>query len=77
MSVMASQINSLTITQPFIQAQNKQIIKALHHWLCEENTPVTGEFPAQRTSNAEKASIWWRDHDINNDYLTNGIKITE
>ena len=22
----------------------------------------TGEFPAQRTSNAEKASIWWRHH---------------
>ena len=31
--------------------------------LCEGNSPVTGEFPAQRVSNAEKVSIWWRHHD--------------
>ena len=30
--------------------------------LCEENSPVTGEFPAQRASNAENDSIWWRHH---------------
>ena len=30
--------------------------------LCEGNSPVTGEFPAQRASNAENASIWWRHH---------------
>ena len=30
--------------------------------LCEENSPVTGEFPAQRAINAEKASIWWHHH---------------
>ena len=24
------------------------------------NSPVTGEFPAQRASNAENVSIWWR-----------------
>ena len=28
--------------------------------LCGENSPVTGEFPAQRASNAENVSIWWR-----------------
>ena len=28
-----------------------------------ENAPVTGEFPAQRASNAENASIWWRHHE--------------
>ena len=28
--------------------------------LCEGNSPVTGEFPAQRVSNAENVSIWWR-----------------
>ena len=28
--------------------------------LCEGNSPVTGEFPTQRTSNAENVSIWWR-----------------
>ena len=29
---------------------------------CAGNSPVTGEFPAQRASNAENASIWWRHH---------------
>ena len=28
--------------------------------LCEGYSPVTGEFPAQRASNAEDVSIWWR-----------------
>ena len=30
--------------------------------LCDENSPVTGEFPAQRVSNTENVSIWWRHH---------------
>ena len=30
--------------------------------LCEGNSPVTGEFPAQRASDAENVSIWWRHH---------------
>ena len=30
--------------------------------LCEGNSPVTGEFPTQRASNAEHVSIWWRHH---------------
>ena len=30
--------------------------------LCEGNSPVPGEFPAQGASNVEKASIWWRHH---------------
>ena len=28
--------------------------------LCKGNSPVTGEFPAQRVNNAENVSIWWR-----------------
>ena len=28
------------------------------------NSPLTGEFPAPRASNAENVSIWWRHHDI-------------
>ena len=28
----------------------------------EGNSPVTGEFSAQRASNAENVSIWWRHH---------------
>ena len=30
--------------------------------LCSGNSPVTGEFPAQRASNAENVSIWWHYH---------------
>ena len=32
--------------------------------LCAGNWPATGEFPAQRVSNAENVSIWWRHHHI-------------
>ena len=31
--------------------------------LCAGNSPVAGEFPAQRASNAENVSIWWRHHE--------------
>ena len=30
--------------------------------LCEGNSPVTGEFPSQRASNAENVFVWWRHH---------------
>ena len=30
--------------------------------ICAWNSPVTGEFPAQRASNAGNVSIWWRHH---------------
>ena len=30
--------------------------------LCVGNSPVTDEFPAQKASDAENASIWWRHH---------------
>ena len=30
--------------------------------LCEGNSPLTGEFYAQRASNADNVSIWWRHH---------------
>ena len=51
-------------TQPFIHAQIKENIKAPRHWPLCGNSPVTGEFPAQRTSNAENVSIWWRHHEV-------------
>ena len=31
--------------------------------LCVGNSPVTGEFPAQKASSGENVSIWWRHHD--------------
>ena len=54
---------SRLFTQPFIQGVVKENIKAPRHWPLRVNSPVTGEFPAQRASNAETASIWWRHHD--------------
>ena len=55
MGAMSSRITSLTIiylfTQPFIQAQIKENIKAPYHW------PLCGEFPAQMASNAENVPI--------------------
>ena len=42
--------------------RSKKTSKAPRHWpLCGEFTG-TGEFPAQRASNAENVSIWWRHH---------------
>ena len=32
--------------------------------LCVGNSPMTGEFPTQRASNAENIFIWWRHHDL-------------
>ena len=32
--------------------------------LCEGNSPMTGQFPTQRASDAENVSIWWRHHSI-------------
>ena len=40
----------------------KKISKLRVTGLCEGNSPVTGEFPAQKVINAENVSIWWRHH---------------
>ena len=58
MGAIASQITSLT--QPFFQKQIKENIHVID--LCAGNSPVIGEFPAQRASNKEIVSIWWRHH---------------
>ena len=53
--------------------QIKENIKVPRHWpLCWEFTG-TGEFPAQRASNAENVSIWWRHHGITS--CLTGIRI--
>ena len=52
---------SRLLTQALIQAQIKQNIKAPR----AANSPVTGDFPAQRASNAENVSIWWLHHENN------------
>ena len=49
-------------TQPLIHVQFKENTKAPRHWPLCGNSPVTGEFTAQRASNTENVSIWWRHH---------------
>ena len=66
MTTMTSQITSLDYgclrNRLFRSTQIKENIKAPRHWpLCGEFTG-TGEFPAQRASNAENVFIWWRHH---------------
>ena len=43
--------------------RSKETSKLRVNGLCAWNSPVTGEFPAQMTSNAENVSIWWRHHE--------------
>ena len=46
----------------FFGCRSKKTSKLHITGLCEGNLPLTGEFPAQRASNAENASIWCRHH---------------
>ena len=46
-----------------IRHRSKKTSKLRVTGLCEGNSRVTGEFPSQRTSNAENVSIWWRHHE--------------
>ena len=65
MDTMASQITSLTIVFSTVYAgADQKNIKTPRHWPCEGKWPVTGELPAQRATNAENVSIWWRHHDV-------------
>ena len=60
----ASQITSLTIVYSTVYSRrrSKKTPKLRVTGLCAGISPVTGEFPAQRVSNAENVSIWWRRH---------------
>ena len=42
--------------------RSKKTLKLRFTGFCEGNPQVTGEFPAQRASNAENVSIWRRHH---------------
>ena len=50
--------------------KSKKTAKLRFIGLCDGNSPVTGEFPAQRASNAEIISVWWRHHICCIDTLT-------
>ena len=59
MSTTASQITNCLLNLLF-RRRSKKTSKLSVTGICERNSPVTGEFPSQRASNAENASIWWR-----------------
>ena len=64
MSAMEFQITSSTIIYSTVypdtdQRKHQSSVSLAFVW---GNSPVTGEFPAQRASNAENVSIWWRHH---------------
>ena len=46
-----------------IGRRSRKTSKLLVTGLCAGNSPGTGEFPAQRSSNAENVSIWWRHYE--------------
>ena len=67
MGAVTSQITSLTIVcllTRLFRRRSKKTSKLRVTGLCAGNSPVTGEFPAQRASNAENVSIWWRHHEV-------------
>ena len=66
---------SSLFAQLLVQDQIKENIKKKLRvtGLCAGNPPVTGEFPAQKASNAENASIWWRQHGIAWDRIEDGM----
>ena len=85
MGAMVYQITRFTIVYSTVYSgANKKTSKLRVTGLCSRNSPVTGEFPAQMSSNAENVSIWWRHHElpsalnvigyINSQYLAFGLE---
>ena len=65
MGRIASQITCLTIAYSSVYSGAGQRKHQSSVSLAFAGTsPVTGELPAQKDSNAENVSIWWRHHDI-------------
>ena len=64
MTTVASQITSFTVVYSIVYSGAYQRkIKAPRNWPLWGEFTGTGEFPAQRASNAENGSIWWRHHE--------------
>ena len=72
MSALAFQITNLTNVDSTVYSgtDQRKHQKLRITGLCAGNSPATDEFPAQRTSNAENVSIWWRHHDQVKDHLS-------
>ena len=65
MSAMASQITGPVIVYSAVYSRRRlnKTSKLRVTVLCAGNSPVTDEFPPQKASNMENASIWWRHHE--------------
>ena len=50
------------LLQRLFRRRSKKTSKLCVTGLCVGNSPVTGEFPTQRASNAENVFIWWCHH---------------
>ena len=64
MSAMASHITGVSIGCTAVCSGADQRKQLCVTGLCEGISPVTGELPAERSSNAENVSIWWRHHGL-------------
>ena len=64
MNAMVSQITGVSIicSTVGLGADQRKHQSSASLTLFEGNSPVTDEFPAQKASNAENVSIWWRHH---------------
>ena len=65
MSAMVSQITGVSIVSSTVDSgadQRKYRSYASLVPYCKGDSPVTGEFPTQKASNAENIIIWWRRH---------------
>ena len=67
MGVMASQITVVSIVYSTVCWSKLRVTG-----LCDGNSPVTGEFPSQKASDAENGSIWWR-HRVASTVVTSAI----
>ena len=68
MSAMAFQITCLPIVYSTVYStrRSKKTSELRVTGLCDGNSPMTVEFPAQRASYTENVSIWWRHQGIAN-----------
>ena len=62
MTAMASQITSFTFVYSIVYSGADQTTHQNSASLAFVCVKFTGEFPAQRDSNADNVSIWWRHH---------------
>ena len=55
-------VSNHQLQECLVKRRSKKTSKLHVTGFCAGNSPVVGEFPAQKASNAENVSIWWRHH---------------